>query len=143
MISNTPVVGFDSRRGVGYIASNHEEDRPHPSQGLGDGAGALLLRRLKQIQEGRLNARRLGRYWYVVKEVEAPVGDGVVLTLFTHAGGAGEDLPGPGPGVRDGFAGEACSSRGRGPSGQPLRLARYRGRPVEETLLGLLEAGGA
>ena len=28
---------------------------------------------LKQIQEGRLNARRLGRYWYVVKEVEAPV----------------------------------------------------------------------
>ena len=97
---------------------------------------------LKQIQEGRLNARRLGRYWYVVKEVEAPVGDGVVLTLFTHAGGAGKTSL-----ARD--LGYEMASRGKRvllvDVDPQANLSAWLGivdAPVEETLLGLLEGRG-
>jgi len=97
---------------------------------------------LKYIQEGRLNARRLGRYWYVVKEVEAPGGEGVVLTLFTHAGGAGKTSL-----ARD--LGYEMASRGKRvllvDVDPQANLSAWLGvvdAPVEETLLGLLEGKG-
>uniref|UniRef100_A0A831U1X5 Chromosome partitioning protein ParA n=1 Tax=Thermus islandicus TaxID=540988 RepID=A0A831U1X5_9DEIN len=43
------------------------------------------------IREGRLQAVRLGRYWYIPLEEDANrEGEGRVFTLFTHAGGAGK-----------------------------------------------------
>lgn len=45
---------------------------------------------LNLVHEERLSARRLGRYWYVIQEVDTPHGGGVALTLFVHAGGAGK-----------------------------------------------------
>lgn len=44
----------------------------------------------KWIREGRLEAVRLGHYWYVPEVVEGPEGRGQIFTLFTHAGGAGK-----------------------------------------------------
>lgn len=98
---------------------------------------------LKMIQEGRLSAQRLGRYWYVVKEVEAPGGPGVVLTLFTHAGGAGKSSL-----ARD--LGYEMASRGKrvllvdvDPQANLSAWLGVEDAPVEETLLGLLEGKGS
>lgn len=43
-----------------------------------------------KIQSGELRGRRLGRYWYVVEEVEESPASGVILTFFNHAGGVGK-----------------------------------------------------
>ncbi|GAA6734995.1 AAA family ATPase [Thermus oshimai] len=44
----------------------------------------------KMAEEREIPARKLGRYWYVVEEVEEGSGQGRVLTLFNHAGGVGK-----------------------------------------------------
>ncbi|APD10314.1 MULTISPECIES: ParA family protein [Thermus] len=44
----------------------------------------------KWIKEGRVEAMRLGHYWYIPEEVEGPERGTQVYTLFTHAGGAGK-----------------------------------------------------
>ncbi len=97
---------------------------------------------LKMIQEGRLPARRLGRYWYVVKELEAPGGPGLVFTLFTHAGGAGKTSL-----ARD--LGYEMASRGKrvllvdvDPQANLSAWLGVEEAPVEETLLALLEGRG-
>ena len=44
----------------------------------------------KWIKEGRLQAVRLGHYWYVPEVVDGPERETKTYTLFTHAGGAGK-----------------------------------------------------
>jgi len=85
---NTTLVSFDT-----YSVPSMKKTALAPLKEWALERGLSYSSALKYIQEGRLNAQRLGRYWYVVKEVEAPGGDGVVLTLFTHAGGAGKTSP--------------------------------------------------
>ena len=96
---------------------------------------------LKYIQDGRLKAQRLGRYWYVVEEIEAPAGEGVVLTLFTHAGGSGKTSI-----ARD--LGYELASRGKrvllvdvDPQANLSAWLGIMDPPIEDTLLGLLEHG--
>ncbi|MEZ0322103.1 MAG: AAA family ATPase [Thermus sp.] len=44
----------------------------------------------KWIREGRVEAVRLGHYWYIPEEIDGPERGMQVYTLFTHAGGAGK-----------------------------------------------------
>ncbi|GAA6756172.1 AAA family ATPase [Thermus thalpophilus] len=44
----------------------------------------------KWIREGRVEAVRLGHYWYIPEEIDGPERGRQVYTLFTHAGGAGK-----------------------------------------------------
>ncbi|MGC8875548.1 AAA family ATPase [Thermus sp.] len=54
-------------------------------------AGIPLSTLRLHIREGRIQAVRLGRYWYIpVEEKGKREGKGRVFTLFTHAGGAGK-----------------------------------------------------
>ncbi|AEV15188.1 Chromosome partitioning ATPase, ParA [Thermus sp. CCB_US3_UF1] len=61
---------------------------PLPEWARREGISESLAR--KWIREGRLEAVRLGHYWYVPEVVEGPEGRGQAYTLFTHAGGAGK-----------------------------------------------------
>ncbi len=44
----------------------------------------------KWIKEGRVEAVRLGHYWYIPEVVDGPEQRTQTYTLFTHAGGAGK-----------------------------------------------------
>jgi chromosome partitioning protein len=44
----------------------------------------------RMAEEREIPARKLGRYWYVVEEVEEGGGQGRIFTLFNHAGGVGK-----------------------------------------------------
>lgn len=53
-----------------------------------EGISESLARRW--IREGRVEAVRLGHYWYIPEEIDGPERGMQVYTLFTHAGGAGK-----------------------------------------------------
>lgn len=61
---------------------------PLPEYAKREGISESLAR--KWLKEGRLEAVRLGHYWYVPEWVEVPEGRVETYTLFTHAGGAGK-----------------------------------------------------
>ncbi len=61
---------------------------PLPEWARRQGMSESLAR--KWVKEGRLEAVRLGHYWYVPEVVEGPEAGGQIYTLFTHAGGAGK-----------------------------------------------------
>lgn len=44
----------------------------------------------KWIREGRVEAVRLGHYWYIPEVVDGPEQGTQTYTFFTHAGGAGK-----------------------------------------------------
>ncbi|MCS6868623.1 ParA family protein, partial [Thermus sp.] len=52
--------------------------------------GLHYTKAFRMVQEGRLRAERFGRNWFVIEEVDIPESPGVILTFFTHAGGAGK-----------------------------------------------------
>lgn len=61
---------------------------PLPEWARKEGISESLAR--KWIKEGRVEAVRLGHYWYIPEVVEGPERRTQTYTLFTHAGGAGK-----------------------------------------------------
>jgi len=101
--------------------------------------GIHYTKAFRMMQDGAIDAQRFGRNWFVIEEVDIPEAPGIILTLFTHAGGAGKTSL-----ARD--LGFEMASRGQrvllvdvDPQANLSAWFGVMEVQEEETLLGLLE----